>query len=140
MRRVAITGMGCVSAMGCGVAAFWEGLLAGRSGERRITLFDPEALSVPVAAEVPGYDPQQHFSTKKLDLLDRFTQFALLAAGEALRDAGLEPPAGDPSPSQEDSEITKQLVDAGKLLGIEVKDHVIVSRSNYFSFKEHKLI
>lgn len=49
-------------------------------------------------------------------------------------------PAGDPSPSQEDSEMTKQLVDAGKLLGIEVKDHVIVSKTNFFSFKEHKLL
>ncbi len=49
-------------------------------------------------------------------------------------------PAGDPSPSQEDSDITKQLVDAGKLLGIEIKDHVIVSKSNFFSFAEHKLI
>ena len=49
-------------------------------------------------------------------------------------------PAGDPSPSQEDSEITKQLVDAGKLLGIEVKDHVIVSKTSHFSFKEHKLL
>ena len=49
-------------------------------------------------------------------------------------------PAGDSSPSQEDSEITKQLVDAGKLLGIEVKDHVIVSKTNHFSFKEHKLL
>lgn len=49
-------------------------------------------------------------------------------------------PAGDPSPSQEDSEITKQLVEAGKLLGIDVKDHVIVSKTNLFSFKEHKLL
>ena len=49
-------------------------------------------------------------------------------------------PSGDPSPSQEDLEMTKQLVDAGKLLGIEVKDHVIVSRTNFFSFKEHKLL
>lgn len=49
-------------------------------------------------------------------------------------------PAGDPSPSQEDSEITRQLVDAGKLLGIEVKDHVIVTRTGHFSFKEHKLL
>src|SRR3989339_304697 len=49
-------------------------------------------------------------------------------------------PAGDPSPSQEDSDITKQLVDAGKLLGIDVKDHVIVSKTNHFSFKEHKLL
>lgn len=49
-------------------------------------------------------------------------------------------PAGDPSPSQEDSDLTKKLVDAGKLLGIEVRDHIIVSRSNYFSFREQKLI
>lgn len=49
-------------------------------------------------------------------------------------------PAGDPSPSEEDSEITKQLVEAGKLLGIEVNDHVIVSKTNHFSFKEHKLL
>lgn len=49
-------------------------------------------------------------------------------------------PAGDPSPSQEDSDITKQLVNAGKLLGIDISDHVIVSKANYFSFKEHKLI
>lgn len=49
-------------------------------------------------------------------------------------------PAGDPSPSQEDLKITNQLVDAGKLLGIELKDHVIVSKTNFFSFKEHKLL
>lgn len=49
-------------------------------------------------------------------------------------------PSGDPSPSPEDLEITKQLVDAGKLLGIEVKDHVIVSKVNFFSFREHSLL
>lgn len=49
-------------------------------------------------------------------------------------------PAGDPVPSKEDSEITKQLVDAGKLLGIEIKDHVIVSKTNFFSFADHKLL
>ena len=49
-------------------------------------------------------------------------------------------PAGDSSPSQEDSDITKQLVGAGKLLGIEINDHVIVSKTNFFSFKEHKLL
>ncbi len=95
MRRVAITGLGCVSALGCGVPAFWEGLLAARSGQRRITLFEPSRLAVPVAAEVPGYDPAQYFPAKKLDLLDRFTQFALVAASEALRDSGVEPGDGD---------------------------------------------
>ncbi len=49
-------------------------------------------------------------------------------------------PSGDPSPSQEDSDITKQLVDAGKLLGIDLKDHVIVSKGDLFSFKEHSLL
>jgi len=49
-------------------------------------------------------------------------------------------PAGDPMPSKEDSEITKQLVEAGKLLGIEIKDHVIVSKTNFFSFADHKLL
>jgi len=49
-------------------------------------------------------------------------------------------PAGDSMPSKEDLEITKQLVDAGKILGIEIKDHVIVSKTNFFSFKDKKLI
>jgi DNA repair protein RadC len=49
-------------------------------------------------------------------------------------------PAGDSSPSQEDSVITKQLVAAGKIIGIDISDHVIVSKGNFFSFKEHKLI
>jgi len=48
-------------------------------------------------------------------------------------------PAGDPAPSREDLEITKQLVDAGRILGIEIKDHVIVSKTNFFSFADHKL-
>ena len=49
-------------------------------------------------------------------------------------------PAGTPAPSQDDLEITEQLVNAGKILGIEIKDHVIVSKTNFFSFKEHKLL
>jgi DNA repair protein RadC len=49
-------------------------------------------------------------------------------------------PAGDPEPSQEDLEITKRLVDAAKILGIEVTDHIIVTKSNFFSFKEQKII
>ena len=49
-------------------------------------------------------------------------------------------PSGDPEPSEDDLVITKQLVDAGKLLGIELKDHVIVSKTNFFSFTEHKLM
>ncbi len=92
MRRVAITGLGAISAMGVGVPALWDGLTAGRNGARRITLFDPSSLTEAgsVAAEVPNFDPLRHFPAKKLDLLDRFSQFALVAAAEALGDSGLQ--------------------------------------------------
>ncbi len=105
MRHVAITGMGAVSALGIGVPAFWNGLLAARSGVRRITLFDPAELLVPIAAEAPDYDPAAHFPNKKLDLLDRFSQFALLAAREALRDAGLDSPQAFPEAERERSGV-----------------------------------
>lgn len=49
-------------------------------------------------------------------------------------------PSGDPKPSEDDIEITKRLTEAGKMMGVEVMDHVIVSKNNYFSFKEKKLI
>lgn len=90
MRRVAITGLGAVSALGVGVAAFWEGLTAGRSGTRPITLVDPAQLAVTVGAEVPGFDPLAHFDETRLALLDRVCQFALVAAAEALGQAGLD--------------------------------------------------
>jgi nodulation protein E len=94
-RRVAITGFGAVSALGVGVAPFWECLVAGRSGVRRSSLVDPDPshLARSIAAEVPSFAPADHFSEQRLQLLDRFTQFALVAAQEAWRDAGLEPNA-----------------------------------------------
>lgn len=79
-----------MSALGVGVDALWDGLRAGRSGTRTVSLVDPARLTVTVAAEVPGFDPQQYFSDDRLELLDRFCQFALTAAGEAIRDARLE--------------------------------------------------
>lgn len=90
MRRVAITGLGAVSALGVGVPAFWERLIAGRSGVARITQFDPTSYTAQVAAEVPGYDPWTYFDESRQDMLDRFSQFALVAADEAWRHAGLE--------------------------------------------------
>src|SRR5437870_13437713 len=89
MRRVAITGMGVVSALGVGVETFWEGLMAGRSGTRRATLSDPAVLSVQIAAEVPDFDPELHLAGVSLDMLDRFSQLALVAGAEAVRDACL---------------------------------------------------
>ena len=90
MRRVAITGLGAISALGVGVPAFWDGVVQGRSGVRRITHFDPSSYLAQVAAEVPLFDPAQHFDERLLPLLDPFAQYALVAADEACRAAGLE--------------------------------------------------
>ena len=88
-RRVAITGLGAVSALGVGVPAFWDGVLAGRSGVRRITSFDPASLNIQIAAEMAGFDPARHLPNQSLEMLDRFAQIALAASAEAWRDAGL---------------------------------------------------
>ena len=88
--RVAITGLGAVTAVGQDVAGFWAGLRAGRSGIGPITTVDCSRLRFANGAEVPGYDPARHFSDKDLSLLDRFAQFGLLAAREAVAMAGIE--------------------------------------------------
>jgi len=89
VRRVAVTGLGAVSALGIGIAPFWERVSTGVSGVRRIANFDATGFVAQVAAEVPGYDPAQHFTDAEQSLLDRFAQFALIAAGEACAQAGL---------------------------------------------------
>ncbi len=89
MRTVVITGLGAVSALGLGTERLWEGLTGGRSGIGPITLVPPEKLNIRVGAEVSGYRAEDHFEIKRLGLLDRFSQFALLAAREAAEDAGV---------------------------------------------------
>jgi len=84
--------MGVFASTGKNVQSFFCNLLNARSGVRRIAQFDPSALTVQIAAEVPDYSPADHFSPKRLDLLDRFTQFALLAAREAMQSSGYQPP------------------------------------------------
>jgi len=91
MRRVVITGLGVVTATGCTVADFFLQLLEGRAGTRRIQNLEPalaEQLNCKIAAEVLCFDPSQHFDAKELDQLDRFSQFAVVAAKQALEDAG----------------------------------------------------
>ncbi len=80
------------ASVGKDVCSFFKHLSAGRSGVRRITQFDPSSLCVQIAAEVPDYQPTEYFSPKRLDLLDRFTQFSLLGAREAMNSSGLEIP------------------------------------------------
>src|SRR5437868_12715160 len=89
MRRVAITGLGAISALGHDVSSFWQALREGRSGIRRIESVDAARLRFPNGAEVPRYDAQQFFPNGAADALDPFAQFALIAAREAVRDSGL---------------------------------------------------
>jgi 3-oxoacyl-[acyl-carrier-protein] synthase II len=89
-RRVVVTGLGCVTPLGHDVAAFWQGLLAGRSGVGPATLFDHADMDVRIAAEVKDFDPTRRLDPKLMRRADRFTQFALWAADEAVKDAKLD--------------------------------------------------
>ncbi|MDR7453234.1 MAG: beta-ketoacyl-ACP synthase II, partial [Armatimonadota bacterium] len=86
---VVVTGLGAVTPVGHSAAQTWEALIAGRSGVARITLFDPAALPVQIAAEVKGFDPTPYVDAKTASRLERFTQFALAAAAQALADAAV---------------------------------------------------
>lgn len=90
MRRVVITGLGVFASVGKNAEGFFKNLLEARSAVRRICQFDPSSLTVQIAAEVPEYTPTDYFPAKRLDLLDRFSQFGLLAAQEAMTSSGIE--------------------------------------------------
>jgi 3-oxoacyl-[acyl-carrier-protein] synthase II len=88
---VVFTGVGVVSPLGLGLEPFWNGLLEGRSGVRRIQHFDPTGLPVEFGGEVPEFDAKQHIRPRKsLKVMSREIQFAFTAAEMALRDAGLQ--------------------------------------------------
>ena len=89
-RRVVITGMGCLSALGIGVETVWDGLLHGRSGIGRIQCFDPADFASQIAGEVNDFDPLNYMSKMEARKLDRCSQFALVTAEEAIKDSGLE--------------------------------------------------
>jgi beta-ketoacyl-acyl-carrier-protein synthase II len=101
-RRVVVTGLGVVSPVGIGAAASWDALVAGRSGIADITLFDTTDYEIHVAGEVKGFDPLQYMDGKDARRHDRNTHFAVAAAGEALRDAGLLNADGTLDTSQAD--------------------------------------
>src|SRR5438876_2601542 len=90
MRRVAVTGIGCISALGASVPEFWSALSSARSGIAPLQSIDPARLRFSNAAEVRDFDPARHFEPGQLELLDRFAQFALIAAREAAHDAALD--------------------------------------------------
>ena len=90
MRRVVITGIGAVSPLGLTASATWAGMRAGRVAIGPLQSVPREGLRAGIAAEVRDFDPLAHFDEKRLILLDRVSQFALVAAREAVAQAGLE--------------------------------------------------
>ena len=89
-QRVVVTGVGAVSALGLTAPDTWDGMVAGRSGTRDISLFDPSRLGVRFAAEAPDWDPSVCINRKEARRMDRYAQFAIGASKEAAAQAGFE--------------------------------------------------
>ena len=89
-RRVVVTGVGLVSAVGIGTEETWRNLLAGQSGVAQITHFDTTGFASTIAAEVKGFDPFQYVEKKEVKKMGRFIQFALAASGFAMEQAQLK--------------------------------------------------
>ncbi|MFO7650719.1 MAG: beta-ketoacyl-ACP synthase II [bacterium] len=89
-RRVVVTGLGAVTPVGNDVPTFWQSLMAGKVGTARLEGFDLADLEVTIGAQVKGFDPTQRLDPKLAKRSDRFVQFALWAADEAVRSAGLD--------------------------------------------------
>jgi 3-oxoacyl-[acyl-carrier-protein] synthase II len=90
VHRVVVTGLGAVTPIGNSTPEFWENLVNGVNGVTEITAFDVSPLDVRIAAEVKNFDPKDYMNFKAARRMDRFSQFAVAAAGEALQDAGIE--------------------------------------------------
>lgn len=88
--RVVVTGMGTVNPLGQDVETTWEGIISGRSGAATITLFDVSEFKTHFAAEVKEFDAEAHLGRKDARRTDRFSQFALVATGQALSHSGLQ--------------------------------------------------
>jgi nodulation protein E len=101
MNRVVITGLGVISAAGHNAADFWDKVKNGRSSIGKITTIPTDTLTVRIGAEVAGFEPQEYFEKRQLGMLDRFSQFGLVAAREAVADSGVsfEGEAGERSAS-----------------------------------------
>ena len=89
-KRVVITGLGCISPLGHDPQTLWENIQAGRSGVGPITFYDASEFSTRIAAEVKGFDPVSAFSSREARRMDRFSQFAVVAARQAIKNAGLD--------------------------------------------------
>lgn len=90
MKRVAVTGLGAITPLGNSVAEFWENIVAGKSGAAPITHFDAEKFKTRFACEVKGFKGEDFIEKKELRKYDLFTQYAIVATEEAIKDAGLD--------------------------------------------------
>ena len=89
-RRVVVTGIGLICAVGNSTDEVWKNLLAGKSGVARITAFDTSAFACQIAAEVKNFDPLQFIEKKELKKMGRFIHLALAASHEAMQMSGLQ--------------------------------------------------
>ena len=87
--RIVVTGLGAVTPIGLSVPDLWDGMMRGEGGAGPITLFDASAFSAQFACEVKGFDAEAFIDRKEARRLDRYAQFAVAAAEEAVRDAGI---------------------------------------------------
>ena len=95
-RRAVITGVGPLTCIGKGVDAFWDGILAEKSGISRISTFDTSAFNAHSGGEILDWEPEKFFPPHRLKRLDRYAQFAVASATLALEDAGIEYSRGQP--------------------------------------------
>src|SRR5580693_8160386 len=89
-RRVVVTGLGVVTSIGHDVRDFWSGLVAGKIGVDRVTLFDPSAFACQIGAEVRNWDVNQLMDPKEARRNDRYTHFGFVAAKQAVADSGID--------------------------------------------------
>jgi len=89
-RRVVVTGIGCLSALGPDTASFWDGLIKGRSGISRLTRFDPTDFPSKVGGEIRDFDPGKFMDPKEAKRNDRYTQYAVAASRMAIEDAQVD--------------------------------------------------
>ncbi|MDD4223905.1 MAG: beta-ketoacyl-ACP synthase II [Candidatus Cloacimonetes bacterium] len=96
-KRVVITGMGALTPVGHNVAETWNSLVNGVSGVDTISNFDTSALSAKIAGQIKNFNPEEHFDLKEARKMDIYTHYALVAAREAVKDAGIDPAKQDGS-------------------------------------------
>ena len=89
-KRVVITGLGAITPIGNNVEEFWKGIKEGKCGIDTITAFDTSNFKVKLAAEVKNYNPEEYFDKREAKRLDKFSQYAMIAAREAWKDSGLD--------------------------------------------------